>query len=445
MKLEFLELMRCPYCYTDFSLGEVYQMKNGELINGCVKCECGEFSVLEGILNLRRSPLSAHVNTCIKDGRTGETSELMLEKYSESARRVADVLESKGMAGRMLRQILLSLIRNKSRRNFRRYADMGLPFCELLGTDPSAIYLKNRFSADSFWSVYPFIPLLKQKRERILDLACGTGHASFVLSSYIKPAQVVCADHVFGYLYLAKKYFAPEATFICLDANYPLPFKEGIFSSVFMMDAFHYVQSRASLAREMERILFPQGLLVLLHLHNSLGHNLAAGQPLSPSTWLGLFQQLPVKALPEKEVVEDFIAEQKLDLSKQYAEQELNSANAISLMGTKDKSLLQSYPQAGSDFIENKDNLIINPIYRIEQKPGQLILRRKFLGESFEQEYPLTMEYLPEEHVLSGKLMEAVKGRTVDVTSGGFSGEDLSLVEDLMKKFILINAPTNYC
>lgn len=445
MKTKFLELMKCPYCGADFNLGEVYLEKEGELINGYIKCECSEFPVLDGILSLKLNPLDNYLIKFLKGGKKKKAIELALDNLGESACRLISILGSRGIHGQALGRVLSILVKIRATRRYRRYLDEDLLFYNLLGTNSSEVYLKNRFSAETFWSLYPFIPILKENQERILDLGCGMGHASFVISNYVKPQQLVCADYAFSHLYLAKKYFVKDAAFICLDANYPLPFKEGIFSSILMLDAFHYIDARASLAGEMERTLSPYGLLLLLHLHNSLNYNLAAGQPLSPSGWVNLFQQLPVKALPEKNIVEDFIVGNRLDLAKEYTEVELKPFNALTIIGTRNKSLLQTYQTVWSDFLGNKSNLIINPIYSIEHKQDKIILRRKLPSESFRKEYPLTEKYLPEEYILNEKLTQIVKGRNFNLASIELSEKDFLLIEDLMRRFIIINVPENYC
>lgn len=446
MKLESLKLMKCPYCGADFNPGEIYREKDGEIIDGYITCECNEFPILEGILILKVSPLNKYLVKFLRDGNVNEAMELSLENFGERVCEVNSFLRSRGICGQALGAVLSGVVKIKAKRRYKRYSDENLSFHSLLGKGESDIYLKNRFSAETFWSLYPLIPLLKENRERVLDLSCGTGHSSFALSTYVKPQQLVCADYAFSHLYLTKKYFAKDATFICLDANYSLPFKDGIFSSLLMLDAFHYIQGRASLAREMERVISPQqGLLLLLHLHNSLNYNLGAGQPLPPAGWANSFQQLPVKLLPEKNVVEDFILENKLDLTKEYSEADLNSSNALTIIGTRDKSVLHTHQEVWNNLLGNKSNLIINPIYSMERKLDRVILRRKFPSESFRKEYPLTERYLPEVCTINGKVAEAVNGRTLDTASTEFSERDLFHIEDLMRKFVVINAPQNYC
>lgn len=439
MKVKFLELMKCPYCGTEFNIGDVLERKGGEIINGCVRCECSEFPILEGILNLKIGPLNSYIVKLLKKDEVKKALGLSLWRYSEGICEIVGLLGSK-----KLMEVLSIPMEISAKYGHRKYLK-GSSFYKLLGKNPSEseIYLKHRFSAESLWSVYPFVQILKS-RTRILDIGCGSGHTSFIISTYAKPKELVCADRTFRSLYHAKKYFVKDAEFICIDANYPLPFKNNTFDAIFMLDAFHYIYARTLLAREMERLLFPKGLLLLPHLHNSLSLDPAAdGKPLSPLNWISLFQQLPVKGLSERNLIEDFLLKNKLDLVKEYSEAELNACNAISLIGTEDRSLFRIY-EIENEFLMHKDNLIINPIYSINCGRGKAILQRHFPSESFRREYPLTEKYLPEEYVIDESLSKIIKGKNSNLTQATISEKDLQHIEYLMRKFVVINVPKNY-
>lgn len=427
---ELLKLMKCPYCGTDFEIDEVYSENEERVMNGCIKCECNEYPILEGILILKNTPAKEYIIEYLKKGEIEKAVALSLRDYTNDICRVADFIEPKPF-GKLFKKNLLSFVNSYSKKIYKKYSDKSLSFCEVLRNGSYEIYLKHRFSSQTFWSLYPFIKLLRKKRERILDVCCGAGHASFVISKYVIPDELICVDGDFKSLYLAKKYFS-NAEFINIDVNYQLPFKDDIFSSVFMMDAFHYVDARALLAKEFERVLNQEGMLLLLHLHNALVENVAAGKPLSLSTWMGLFD-LNVTALPEKTVIEDFILRDKLDLSKKYSGKELNLSDAIIMIGGAD---LDCFDGIWKDILKFKDNLIINPIYKMKAEGEKILLEQEFPSEFFRKEYPLTEKYLPERCKTDKKF---VKGRSVCV-----SDSDEIEIENLMRKFVVINVPENY-
>ena len=428
MKRKLLEIMKCPYCGADFEIEEIYSENEEEIINGRIKCECDTHPILEGILVLKNTPMKKHIINYLKKKEIKKAIALSFGPGVNDICRAVDIIELKPF-GKFFKKGLFGLVDYFSKKRYRRYSNMNLSFCEVLGNGPSEVYFKHRFSSQTFWSIYPFVPLLRKKRKRILEVCCGAGHVSFVISKYVNPDELICVDGDFRSLYLAKKYFS-NAEFINIDANYQLPFKDNIFSSVLMMDAFHYVDARVLLAKEFERVLSKEGMLLLLHLHNALVENVAAGKPLSPSAWKGLFD-INIMALPEKSIVEDFVLRGRLDLSKRYSKEQLNSADAILMMAGADSDCFEGL---WKDILGIKENLIINPLYKMKKKGDKILLERKFPSESFRREYPLTEQYLPQKCTID-KIF--VNGRMVCVS-------DSDEIEDLMRKFVVINVPKNY-
>ena len=431
MKKELLKLMKCPYCGTDFEIEETYSGDEEEIVNGCIKCECDTHPILEGILILKNTPTKKHIINYLKKKEITKAIALSFGPGVNDICRAVDIIEPKP-CGKIFRKSSLGFVNYFSKKRYNRYSNINLSFCDVLGNGPSEVYFEHRFSSQTFWSIYPFISLLKKKRKRILEVCCGAGHVSFVISKHVNPDELICVDGSFRSLYLAKKYFS-NAEFINIDANYQLPFKDDIFSSVLMMDAFHYVDARVLIAKEFERVLSKEGMLLLLHLHNALVENVAAGKPLSPTTWMGLFDNLNVKALPEKAVIEDFVLRDKLDLSKKYSEEELNLSDAILMIAGV---CLECFEGVWKDIlkIKIKENLIINPTYKMKEKGNMILLEREFPSEFFRKEYPLAEKYLPERCEINKRL---VNGRSVCVS-------DSDKIEDLMRKFVVINIPEKY-
>ena len=428
MKQALLELLKCPYCGADFEIEEVFSENEEGIRNGYIKCECNEYPILEGILILKNTATKKYIIEHLKKKEVEKAVAISFKSGVNDICRVADFIEPKP-AGKFIKKCLLGLAKHSSK--YKIISDKNSSFFDALGKGSYEVYLKHRFSSQTFWSLYPFVPLLRRRRERILDVCCGAGHASFVISKYVNPDELICVDGEFKSLYLAKKYFS-NAEFINIDANYQLPFKDGVFSSILMLDAFHYVDARALLAKEFERVLNQEGMLLLLHLHNALAENLAAGKPLSPSAWVGLFD-LNVMALPEKSIIEDFVLRDRLDLSKEYSEEELNSSDAILMIAGVD---LECFDGVWEDIlnIKIKENLIINPIYKMKEEGDKILLEREFPSEFFRKEYPLTEKYLPERCEIDKRF---VNGRSIRIS-------DSNEIEDLMRKFVVINVPEKY-
>jgi len=451
MHFTFLRLMECPYCGSDFRAEVVIEKKDDELVNGCVQCECSEYPVLEGILILKERAVNGKIIELIKENKTEEAATLYLsvDSFERSI-----LLERSNLSplpvpssvshalGRMASRYAKGKAEPASKALYKRFSDENLTLFNLLGNNfvfPTYdTYTKQRFSVESLWSLYPFLPLIKKEHGRILDLCCGTGQTSFILSESVQPQELCCADSEFRNLYLAKKYFAQKAEFVCLDANLHLPFKNGTFSSILVADAFFLIRSHVSLAREMERILFQDGLILLLHLHNVLDHSagVQGGYGLTPKAWGNLFRtgNLGIKLITEKKVIDDYLFENKLDLTTEYGEETLNSSHAIVLFATLDKSLLTTYDNVDRVFLSAKSNLIINPIYEVTETESQVLLERPLFKYARHESYLISENYLP---------------RRLKMEKESFSGGKLHIsnvgnVEDLMRRFIIINVPKKF-
>jgi len=282
----------------------------------------------------------------------------------------------------------------------------------------------------------------KNKKKNILDFACGTGHSSYVISIYLEPEELVCADISFRFLFFLKKFFVEDAYCVCLDANNYLPFKEEHFDTIHTIDSFHYINEKKRLSREFERIIDPNGLLMLSHLHNSLQYNPGAGYPLRPQEWMSLFETIYPIAIPETSIIEDFIFHDKLDLEKHYSIDELNSSKAISITGSRRKSYDGLYKNIWEYIIKKKVNLIINPIYKIKNKNKNIILKRQFPSEFYRINYPITENYLPEKYVINCKISNYIKNRTLYLNE--LDKNDILEIDDMMKRYIIINVPEKY-
>lgn len=92
---------------------------------------------------------------------------------------------------------------------------------------------------------------------RLLDVGGGTGRVSSAIRDLVD--EVVVADVSFGMLDKADRTSLKP---VCAGSE-TLPFADGSFERVIMVDALHHVIHHAASAREMFRVLKPGGLLVI--------------------------------------------------------------------------------------------------------------------------------------------------------------------------------------
>ena len=99
------------------------------------------------------------------------------------------------------------------------------------------------------------------ERAVVLDLACGTGDFSKLVSHYCPRALTVAADLTHGMLRLARSSGVEPA--VCADAM-AMPFPSQTFDCVFIGYGLRNFPHLAGAIREIERVTKPGGLLVSL-------------------------------------------------------------------------------------------------------------------------------------------------------------------------------------
>jgi len=93
---------------------------------------------------------------------------------------------------------------------------------------------------------------------RLLDAGGGTGRVAYELRNSI--GMRVVADISLGMLRQAK---AKNGLLTACAASEELPFQDGTFERVLMVDAFHHVGRQKNTAQELWRVLKPGGRLVI--------------------------------------------------------------------------------------------------------------------------------------------------------------------------------------
>lgn len=430
--------MRCPYCGFRFQIALIIEEKNDEINYGVIRCSCSEFPIIESILMLKEGLVKRYSLEYLRAGMNEKALDLALGPGGEDLCRIRGYLSRIGFWGKYPNSSYKFLTERFLRHISKNYR-ITLSFFQL----HEQAYFKYRFASETLWLLYPFIRMLKAHKKRILELGCGRGHITFILSNYVDPEELICADETFKSLYILKKHFSKNAQCVCLNANYPLPFLDETFDSVIMSDSFHYILSRSYLAKEMLRVKSVNGLILLLHLHNSLIKNISAGYALTPEEWISLFtsSNLKIRAFPEGRLIEDFLYNDTLDLSREYSNTELNSANAIVIVATDDVTLFKTYNQVSLELLSLKQNLIINPIYEIEKREDNYALIRFFPNDLFKREYVFAEKYMPEIFLIPEN---AIKIFDFEKRSLVNEDENASFIEYSMKKFILINVPESY-
>lgn len=375
MKPALLDILRCPFCGGAFALqrDRCLRLDGEEVQSGILLCECCAYPVVAGIPYIQASKAASQAMELLGQGREAEALAALLGLPEERLAAWSDCSE---------------------RPRDRTYAQMLRVLC----ADAEADYLFYRFSDPTFLRADHLLrSIARDERcsERfIIDVCGGSGHLTRTLTEVTPRAPgVVLADLSFWKLWLAREFVAPGAHPVCCDANKPLPFARDQFSLAVCADAFHYVWSKRLLADEMVRLVGPDGVVLLPHLHNALCENYSAGNPLSPTAFASLFPGCHVRVYPETGTV-DAISSRGVDLSGSPDGEELEQSATLLLVASGRSDFFREYPKGARGGAAATPSL--NPLYQVEKSGSTLSLRLTLPNAWYEDEFAELRDYLPE-------------------------------------------------
>lgn len=289
------------------------------------------------------------------------------------------------------------------------------------------LYMRHRFATPSFLAARAALGLVEARDGLILDAPCGMGHFSHYLARLADPARIVAMDLDPKSAYAARRFFIPAAAAVLgWDMNEPLPLEDESVGVIFCVDAFHYVTEKGALAREFTRILRRDGVIAILHLHNRLQKNPAAGTPLSPGEYADLFRGNTVRMYPEDHFLHAQLRNEPVDLTRSAPPGELEKAPALMLIVAKDANTLTTLPPTRTRLAAQASNPRLSDLYRAHRRGGTVIFERS-LPPTLQDEYPTMDTILPP--------------RWVSAAGAPSPPADQ---QDLLERNVFIDLPENY-
>lgn len=314
-----------------------------------------------------------------------------------------------GLAGKLFRRLLpgtgaiLKAISNRD----ATFIDLAA----VLGRTRDLDYFRYRFSDLSYISTAAMLTPLT--RGPVLDLGCGAGHMVHALFRRIPKSVVAGLDLNFTLLYLAKRFVAPGALYVCADASGRLPFRDGAFEAALCADTFKYLADRAGAARELLRVT--RGPIVLSHFVDPTFQGAGLPAPLDPQACLEMFSARAPRLHAEREIVDAFLSRRELDLTRPGPTKD----DIASLTAGVEPRV---YP--GADYFVSGSAL--NPIYEVREEGGSVHLRRRFISDKYNEIYRKVDAHFPER---------------LTVTKEQIAAGD----PELVRTFVLLDLPPNYC
>lgn len=436
MKLATLQKLHCPYCASGFEVAKAIDVSKEVITTGIVRCDCSDYPIVAGILVLKVMDVLSLGNTLsalYKSDIEGAVSSLLSTGQS-FWKRLAYGLKRRNI---IFSDIVLKIQIDRERRRANKLmkASSFAEAIDAMGIKTNyANYLKYRFSGSSFIASIPLIMMMNDFDGDILDIGCGTGQVAFVISQRYPGRKLTLTDFSFGNLYLAKNFFVPNAEYVCLDANDPLPFPDKNFAAIFSMDAIHHVYSKYQLMREVSRVNCLNGILILPHLHNREGQDPVKAFALTAEAWIKLLPFPHKKLFAEEDILRDFLANDRLDLRSGFSAKDSRNVNAFSIVAGTKHEIFKVYDNVGKPFIETRNHIAINPIYRISISGDVVTLKKEYPSVYFKSENSILEEFIPETVILDKKLFQEIIDRKI-------TDLNTDKIMELMRNFTLINTP----
>ncbi len=157
----------------------------------------------------------------------------------------------------------------------------------LLNYGAVADYFAYRWSDPTFLSGLCLLENhLPPNAENVFELCCGIGH--YLREFDLRNFAAIGADVVFSKLWLARRYVAPAAKLICLDANFDFPFADKSFDAAFCHDAFYFLPEKTRVAAELKRTT--NGAILIGHAHNAEAENFSSGAAVATGEYAAMFE-----------------------------------------------------------------------------------------------------------------------------------------------------------
>ncbi len=437
MKLQTLQDLRCPYCASPLEIAEGIDIKEGNINQALVKCNCNIYPLIAGILVLKNNIPNSNYLTVLslKNRKPKQALYYLIKPRLTLDRLIQAAYRRKLIFSRFADNIRAKLIgRYVNKMASKHFFSDCIAYLRMGGYGE---YFLHRFSSTSFLASLPLILLLKNFPGPVLEIGSGMGHYGFMISSFYPQKELVCVDASFINLFLAKRFFAPQAEFICLDANDPLPFADRKFNIIFSSDALHYLYSKRLVMQEVSRISKESAIVLLAHLHNLKGKNPVQGLALTADGWLKLCSFSCVKLLSESIVFDDFLKNDILNLLDNFTPGELEQADALMLVASNNRAVFENYSNIGEQYFRLDDRLVLNPLYRQLREGSSVRLRKKWPTGFIEAENLTADKIMPDSYVLDEEIIRLVRDNKI-------AQIDACKITELMKKFILIYAPKKY-
>ncbi len=447
MQSPHLEWLYCPVCATRLQVPKAERVVD-ESGHGILSCRCSVYPVVAGIPIFKNGGVTPAGHTSdelialIRSGRYRDALLALLSPPSPSLvppwmhrlPRVKGVGRLRALAHKWVLRTW-----HEQAMALMGDPDDSVTTCDVLQfvLTPNSDYYYHfacRFGQPRHLVALSLACVIRDPRKPVLDVACGFGHITYGLLHRAGSQPVIGIDESFRALYIAKNWIAPEADYVCCDAQTFLPFPDGFFSTAVCSDSFHYFLDKESCIRELRRLTKDDGTIILAVMRNALVDYPAAGSPLVPESYRALIADMPHCLMADSDILARYLRKEGPSLVRSSDTSALAQAPTLSAIASYRHEPFQEYGPF-KEWPHAQGHLGLNPLY-VQCKvsdTGTASLRRVFPSAWYERDNAECEQYLPERvDVAAGVLRDLERGqRTPDA-------------ERLAERFVALGMPKKY-
>ena len=424
--------LRCPFCA--HALVSERQSSDGQ--HGLWRCACSLHPVLAGIPILKPA-LPPGVRELAAAGRYDDALVRMLTPpmtrswpdvvaaYVPPARPVVEATRARW------RERTASLVRRAeppTARELLAHYFVGTGWRMAASFD----YFYCRLGMPRHLVGLAFARLLDRPARPVIDLACGAGHLTRTLVARAGAQPVIGIDQFFYLLWVARTVVAPDAAYVCCDADIALPFEAASVDFAFCSDAFFDFVHKAAAVRELDRVVHPDGVIALVGLRNALLRHLYAGRAIVPDGYRALAASRPFRMVSDGDVLDAYLKGHGVPLTADAPRAVVDRVPLSSIVMTRRSDVFRDHG-AFDAWPHGEGPLALNPLYRVTADGALRTLTRVF---------PTTF-YAEENHDSIGYLPDSVTVTEATLTALARSERPLD-VERLVERFVVLGAPPRY-
>jgi len=301
-------------------------------------------------------------------------------------------------------------------------------------SDPGHLpYYRNRAVLPRSLAAFSLLALLPQSDKPVLDLACGYGPFGHYLTKRRGSTPVIGMDFNFYLVWGQKHWIAPDATFVCADANKRFPFADDTLAGIFCSDAFMYLHDKPAALAEFRRCA-PEKPVILSRVGNKTASPKEMwGDSHTAEGYMDLFDSKDTRVFSDYALVRHYLARRNplsygpTDIRDLHWDKWLHFV--LNYHG-----LQEAVVDATADWPHQVGTLTLSSLYERETLPnGKYRLTFRFPSIWFAYQNGDMYSY-------HGDQLEC----SADVVDRARSGRVDSEVNDLIERFVLIGLPDRY-